>query len=292
MKTTKNRRRMSAVALALVLTACGSQSCSSVDLPGADTANGDELGDQDSGAPTPGDLGARYAEHLCAALDRCGCSGFASDADCREEIGAQFNERAENLGPTTYAEACFQDVLEWFDEQECERRSELGAATQPPGCLLFFGDRGEGVECETHNTIASVGHNCRPSLQCFAGIECLPQDVSLHTAAVGESCGTATTICEPGTYCDRGECVPTVEDGSTCSTGFECQRTSFCQRDAEESVGTCAARQPPGAPCDPSMPDVCAPQCVPVEGGVRCDAALCLDGTCSAVPLVCESNLY
>lgn len=283
---------MSALALALVLTACGSQSCSSVDLPGADTANGDELGDQDSGAPTPGDLGARYAEHLCAALDRCGCSGFDSDADCREEIAAQFNERAENLGPTTYAEACFQDVLEWFDEQQCERRTELEAAAQPPGCLLFFGDRGEGRDCEVHNTIASVGHNCRPSLQCFAGLECLPQDVSLQTAAAGESCGLATTICEPGTFCNQGECEATFEDGATCLSGRECRPTSYCQRDGDDASGICAPRLPVGASCEPDGPDVCAPECVTVEGGMRCNVSFCADATCSVVPMVCESNFY
>jgi hypothetical protein len=212
------------------------------------------------------DAGRRFAEHLCAVQDGCGCADDLIISNCETEVEHEFAEsehKALNAG-LVYDTECEAVFLENIDA--------LGACGMAyidygPACPVYGANHDVGEPCETFALIPGM-YGCRVGLECFQGI-CR----DLENPAIlpqGEICSVEQATlptpwlgtCDEGLQCDSLDtrmCIPSTSDpaplGGECTHPYECLDGNICKpqgddlQPSEDRPGICVERTPPGEPC-------------------------------------------
>jgi hypothetical protein len=265
------------------------------------SSSDDTVGEED-------DLGGRFAEAVCAALEKCGCVGFDGRNDwCRHDLRIAYEHdevvaASMGLAPNSH---CVATLEAWLaDADACEAvpsQYACSGSVQPPGCALFVGELEPGEACTPH-------HEFDP-----------------ETGAVWETPSRMwidlhADPCAPGKRCTYGACRDTCDfpepgmPGESCAEWDDwglshlqrpCTEDHFCYTGRPDPTGLCEPIPDPlpgpgepciwgagcaeGATCNHSMDGT---MCVEIQGlpdGAECRTssecrAFCIDDLCVSHP--------
>lgn len=221
--------------------------------------------------PSAADL---YAQVRCEGAAACGCSLGFDTSFCEGFVQRQFVVWQRAMAPARFDLDCFAEVLEAFTTMGCLTAVELAAAQAEPECVVFAGEKGRGVSCESGGGSSARADDCAPPLQCrptVSGPQCLLlEDYTRSQPGLEAACAlesVAGVACQQGLYCDLSGsqlCQPKGAAGDTC-----------------RQLDACAS----GLWCD-SITTVSEPACAPV--GLRGDA--CITSSSCAAPSVCAAG--
>ena len=127
------------------------------------------------------------------------------------------------------------------------------AEVTPPPAVLFAscavnGRCVPGAFCSSDavcEPLLAEGAHCATSRECGEGLFCTNVCVPVHHG--GELCVDDGVCADDGTVCASGVCIAVGLPGASCSTG-PCSIYAPC-----DPTNRCAAYQPVGAACDPSV---------------------------------------
>lgn len=237
-------------------------------------------------------------------------AGLPEGALCRDEVGEQFDDCADNLicdfdsrQCTTLPEVgelctsngvCTRDAFCDWNTQTCraaaaigERCDELSECVSEAYCDW---DEGNSV-CRANRTI---GQSCRQA-PCADGLVCdQTRDACVNPADEGESCGGG---CADGLHCIESTCQTLPGEGERCEG--QCAEGTWCdwniQRCAALPDGEgqpCAAGQCGGRLWCDTMNDECrlrAPFGETCTGHRQCETGFCPAGFCDELPIEGEA---
>lgn len=246
----------------------------------------------------PDDAGDRFAEAVCAAVERCGClaEAFEDGGDCRQRLIDRFwtFERADWSGE--FNEECFEKLLERIEDDDCDQAnpSEEPPAAGPP-CEVFPGTRPLGEACPTDWELGppsglTLGACKGQRSACHGGV-CRGEPI--RSASVGEPCGVEVGVrCDGDSVCDSGVCVPSADTGEACVSPGGCKNyEDYCDDVTLEQPGVCRQQVAAGEACEPTDFEPCEPLVVVSEDGNRVSSApsyCSQDGICQRRwPSVC-----
>lgn len=227
----------------------------------------------DCDSPSGGQLGFGCSNDVCA--------GYPLGLDKGEEACRRILRGSQPSGATC------QGDLDCTGPDICITLLGQGSSCAPPGqlgasCLLAVDCAGDLDCAATCGPVPGLGDSCFGSHRHCSGLGCQAgtcdwglgcvDGACVLLGAVGDPCSDSIggPSCGAGLYCDGGHCAEQLPTGAACGplVGDE-----PCQGWCDEQ--TCAARNPPGEPC---------------EGSEECVGVCLSSGSCSAVPsgsLVC-----
>lgn len=303
MATSRRRSGWLAIAgIAAALAACGTSSGGGGDAS-AGTPCGDYfdallLGACNTGPMLPGDEMARDRgrfETVCkASLALPG----STVTEAQVEACAQAIHAAGCTGRPGVPQACL-----WAGT--LSPSSACNEAFQCQSGLCFaaapVGDAGAGAPggCGKCEAVATAGQPCTGTT-CAQDTVCDPTKMpptcaTVTSVGVGAPCNGATTVCDPGTFCDvtTMKCVATYKEGQTCNASTECTAPATCRAkkctSPSQAGGGCYVDTDCVAGLGCSMNETCG-AVTWASAGEHCgDLARCLVGACTSAgtcPLV------
>jgi len=174
----------------------------------------------------PPDAADRYADAICLAHERCGCSndGFSSHSEC-VAFGRETFRWVEDWPKVNFDSACFEDFIKHLAEDaSCGGQLDQFAAP----CIVFSGGLGIGEPCVSEITRRAGGlseSSCASGAECVAGKCARPPRPAVEE---GEDCNLSRgVVCGTsyGLYCSRdAKCSERHALGDACDTPIACDR--------------------------------------------------------------------
>jgi hypothetical protein len=250
-------------------------------------------------------LADEVASAECAAEARC--NEISDQAACRQAFPVDISQLEADVatGKVIYDANAAGACLHALAALSCSRSALLGGVDGDACDRTFTGTLSAGSPCFSSSECVSGSCEigiCDPSVTCCAG-QCAAQDV---VAGIGQPCGTGTTTCQDGAYCQftggTAVCTAKAAAGQPCQGFGECASGLWCRTQTlGVGTGTCARLPATGQPCDEqnlpcdSIGDGCGPGgvCVPrVGAGGPCagDGNCRSDTTCDLVTGKCKAR--
>jgi len=220
-----------------------------------------------TGAPTPAQACASYAQAICARVATCTPFSvsvtWGDTATCAKEIAAGCTGDLGTDGITATASslsACATAI----SSLDCK---SFASGALPADCApIATGSRANGASCAGANQCMSGF--CQPPAMPGCGQCATPPNA-------GDAC--AGGACGPGLYCNaQMKCAAPLADGTTCKTGTDACASGACIQ------GKCGAPLESGAHCVPAD--------VACDGGkgLACNP---VSGTCKPILLAAANGM-
>jgi hypothetical protein len=188
----------------------------------------------------------RFAESVCGARQRCGCSDprFSSTEQCETELKAAFEATLATEGLSLDTD-CFQSIL------ANEVVSGCPSVPWSPwhGCPAIVGRKAEGEHCETYHELMPFPVNdCKEGLLCFGGF-CEQETYSMELEP-GDFCQREFGCFSQYLYCGAdSRCHPIVAPGEACDDYQACSLNHYCEGLGDGLPAICAPKVALGEPC-------------------------------------------
>jgi hypothetical protein len=196
--------------------------------------------------PAPKPEATRFAEAVCAARERCGCSDsrFSSASQCESELATAFEATVAKEGLSLDTK-CFEEVLAHEVVSECP------STPWSPwhSCTVIKGTQGEGEPCETSLELMPFSvSDCKDGLLCFGGF--CEQDTYELILKNGDACQREFGCFTQHLYCGTdNRCHATKQPGEECEDYQACSLFHFCKGLSDGPAGICAPQAELGEPC-------------------------------------------